>query len=126
MESENEAGGKGSGKTSPENETLLEDEIAAVWNHICVVSVYLKQYSLLKYQFKVGMKDFIKDRKFMKGKCFNCSNAAATYLLYPCHHLNRCASCFRWENINNDIKCLLCGKRSNGFLDVMTGKTHSS
>uniref|UniRef100_A0A914Q2T2 RING-type domain-containing protein n=1 Tax=Panagrolaimus davidi TaxID=227884 RepID=A0A914Q2T2_9BILA len=93
--------------SSPENETNLEDEIAAVWNHICVV----------------GMKDIIKDRKFMKGKCFNCSSAEAIYLLYPCYHLNRCDSCFRWENINNDIKCLLCGKRSNGFLDVMTGKT---
>uniref|UniRef100_A0A914PQS9 RING-type domain-containing protein n=1 Tax=Panagrolaimus davidi TaxID=227884 RepID=A0A914PQS9_9BILA len=62
---------------------------------------------------EMNLHETIKDRKFMKGKCFDCAKAPATIILLNCCHLVFCKQCF-----SKNPKCLLCGKKYQNFIDV--------
>uniref|UniRef100_A0A914PVW4 RING-type domain-containing protein n=1 Tax=Panagrolaimus davidi TaxID=227884 RepID=A0A914PVW4_9BILA len=62
---------------------------------------------------EMNLYETIKDRKFMKGKCFDCAKAPATIILLNCCHLVFCKQCF-----SKNPKCLLCGKKYQNFIDV--------
>uniref|UniRef100_A0A914QLC0 RING-type domain-containing protein n=1 Tax=Panagrolaimus davidi TaxID=227884 RepID=A0A914QLC0_9BILA len=62
---------------------------------------------------EMNLHETIKDRKFMKGKCFDCAKAPATIILLHCCHLVFCKQCFP-----KNPKCLLCGKKYQDFIDV--------
>uniref|UniRef100_A0A914XQ24 RING-type domain-containing protein n=1 Tax=Panagrolaimus superbus TaxID=310955 RepID=A0A914XQ24_9BILA len=83
-----------------QSDYLIQEEIMKVWERIVQLNYH----------------DTIRDREFMRGKCFDCRNAPATIILLSCSHLIFCNQCF--FKFKRNPKCLLCGKISEGHIDV--------